>query len=651
MSRIHDELRSGGPNDVGWFIKVNDDLTYGPLTLSALYDQAARGDISPAKEISTDRRHWVPAQTIPELEMDWLVHRRSGETLGPFNLRALPHLVARGVVESSATARHTRNGSVLSVQTLLDAGPRQDPNPRTPAGPAQPQQEPPRTEAGAGSEEQILKLKDAAQAATTELAQARRKLDEQTRAFEARQAEHRQSEGALLDKIKALERAAAEHRGEKARHAEAESRRRQEQKDLKKETTEQRRKAAGATRRAETQKAKAAELRETCRSLKTKAQAGESAARRREEQLRKELDGALARRARLEEQLAENARHVEAAKARERELSKRVMHLEENLDSSTALLDTAREEIAKRAAAGAPLSRQQEESFALRVDRLWHQAAECADKIRSLQEKTSRTAASYSRKESDHLKRQLDLAKRIARLRKEADASSRALAEADSRLVATEKDFERLLGENEEREGELRQLLAGLNTAIETATDAAASMRGELNSTLQAGATVGRTMRQSKAERQPGAGDSDWYLALDRDTVFGPVSLGRLCEWAADCRIGPDHRVSRDKQDWRRAKDVPELRMEWTIELADGTRYGPLNAAAVAHLVGDGAADKDAEIVNAGTGKSIKASQLTAQKAARPKSGRRHGEGAQGAPRGSAARPHHRPRESFTPRP
>jgi len=69
--------------------------------------------------------------------------------------------------------------------------------------------------------------------------------------------------------------------------------------------------------------------------------------------------------------------------------------------------------------------------------------------------------------------------------------------------------------------------------------------------------------------------------------VFGPVPVQDLQQWARDCRIGPSHMVSRDKESWQSAPSLPALCMEWDVTLVDGATFGPIPLLAVRHMVDD----------------------------------------------------------------
>lgn len=70
--------------------------------------------------------------------------------------------------------------------------------------------------------------------------------------------------------------------------------------------------------------------------------------------------------------------------------------------------------------------------------------------------------------------------------------------------------------------------------------------------------------------------------------VYGPVDVVTLCSWAADARVIPGCRISRDGTNWTPAEALPELRLNWVVKLSDGTEYGPLNLLAIWTLMLEG---------------------------------------------------------------
>ena len=64
---------------------MEDGKVYGPADIQSLVKWAADGRVEPTSFVSQDRKSWRPAQTMPELEMKWLVETEPGKVFGPFN--------------------------------------------------------------------------------------------------------------------------------------------------------------------------------------------------------------------------------------------------------------------------------------------------------------------------------------------------------------------------------------------------------------------------------------------------------------------------------------------------------------------------------------------------------------------------------------
>ncbi len=86
---------------------------------------------------------------------------------------------------------------------------------------------------------------------------------------------------------------------------------------------------------------------------------------------------------------------------------------------------------------------------------------------------------------------------------------------------------------------------------------------------------------------------SKWYLKTAEGSIYGPIEFSTLPDWAAQGRVAPGDHVSKDKQSWVPAETFPELGMQWTVEVGDGSSYGPLNVLALADLVDDGTITSD----------------------------------------------------------
>ena len=65
-----------------------------------------------------------------------------------------------------------------------------------------------------------------------------------------------------------------------------------------------------------------------------------------------------------------------------------------------------------------------------------------------------------------------------------------------------------------------------------------------------------------------------WFLKTSEGSVYGPLDLAQLRTWAEDCRIAPGNEVSRDKNQWVKVVKLPELEMNWLVDLANGKQFG-----------------------------------------------------------------------------
>lgn len=92
-----------------------------------------------------------------------------------------------------------------------------------------------------------------------------------------------------------------------------------------------------------------------------------------------------------------------------------------------------------------------------------------------------------------------------------------------------------------------------------------------------------------------------WYLLKNDGTVYGPVEWPELQEWAGDGRIAPEDSLSQDRRSWKSAPSYADLRMEWLVELDDGSRYGPIHLMALREMQQEGSLSPATRILHART--------------------------------------------------
>ena len=90
-----------------------------------------------------------------------------------------------------------------------------------------------------------------------------------------------------------------------------------------------------------------------------------------------------------------------------------------------------------------------------------------------------------------------------------------------------------------------------------------------------------------------------WFLRINGETVFGPVSTEGLIVWAEQGRILPGHEISVDRKHWKQAVTEPLLDMRWFVDDGESDLRGPLNRQAAEALLKSGKVAEGAQLVSA----------------------------------------------------
>lgn len=85
-----------------WYVRCSDGNVYGPASLSMLVEWAEEGRIEPSGHLSKDGESWIPARSMPELGMSWIVETSPGELYGPYNRKMVSGLVSSGQLPADA---------------------------------------------------------------------------------------------------------------------------------------------------------------------------------------------------------------------------------------------------------------------------------------------------------------------------------------------------------------------------------------------------------------------------------------------------------------------------------------------------------------------------------------------------------------------
>jgi hypothetical protein len=90
-----------------------------------------------------------------------------------------------------------------------------------------------------------------------------------------------------------------------------------------------------------------------------------------------------------------------------------------------------------------------------------------------------------------------------------------------------------------------------------------------------------------------------WFLRKHQDgSIFGPVSFDQLAIWASFAQIAPNDSISVDQTNWIKAPMLPELAMDWIVEVTTERLYGPTTLGAIREFVRLGEIDDDTFVIN-----------------------------------------------------
>src|SRR5437667_12910669 len=94
-----------------------------------------------------------------------------------------------------------------------------------------------------------------------------------------------------------------------------------------------------------------------------------------------------------------------------------------------------------------------------------------------------------------------------------------------------------------------------------------------------------------------------WFLRKHEDgSFFGPISFDQLSEWASTAQIAPHDAVSTDEVTWIKAPMLPQLGMDWLVEITSERYYGPTTLGAIQEFIRLGEIDGETFLINARDG-------------------------------------------------
>ena len=95
------------------------------------------------------------------------------------------------------------------------------------------------------------------------------------------------------------------------------------------------------------------------------------------------------------------------------------------------------------------------------------------------------------------------------------------------------------------------------------------------------------------------AAAQEWFLRKHEDgNIFGPLPFSQLARWASSAQVAPHDVVSTDQATWIKAPMLPELGMDWLVELTSERYYGPTTLGAIQEFIRLGEIDHDTFVIN-----------------------------------------------------
>jgi histone deacetylase complex regulatory component SIN3 len=105
----------------------------------------------------------------------------------------------------------------------------------------------------------------------------------------------------------------------------------------------------------------------------------------------------------------------------------------------------------------------------------------------------------------------------------------------------------------------------------------------------------------------------EWYLRKHEDgSIFGPLTFDQLTRWASAAQIAPHDALSSDQKTWIKAPMVPQLGMDWLVELTSERYYGPTTLGAIQEFIRLGEINAETYIINSCDGTRKQTAELPA---------------------------------------
>jgi hypothetical protein len=104
-----------------------------------------------------------------------------------------------------------------------------------------------------------------------------------------------------------------------------------------------------------------------------------------------------------------------------------------------------------------------------------------------------------------------------------------------------------------------------------------------------------------------------WFLRKHEDgSLFGPLPFDQLARWASTAQIAPHDALSTDQQTWIKAPMLPQLGMDWLVEVTSEHYYGPTTLGAIQEFIRLGEIHEETFVINTCDGTRRQIQQMPA---------------------------------------
>jgi hypothetical protein len=107
------------------------------------------------------------------------------------------------------------------------------------------------------------------------------------------------------------------------------------------------------------------------------------------------------------------------------------------------------------------------------------------------------------------------------------------------------------------------------------------------------------------------AATQEWFLRKHEEGhIFGPLPFVQLRRWASSAQVAPHDVVSTDQVTWVKAPMLPELEMDWLVEVTTERFYGPTTLGAIQEFMRLGEINGETFVINSRDGSRRRVSEM-----------------------------------------